>query len=333
MEKQRRELIVARICSGTIRLKLLDGIVIVRASSPNRLYEANELYQEVFDEALLNGMWDDDGLYGYLLEQGLWDEESQSLLLKLPNEIEEWKVKLFEQSFQENEMKIIRNSLQLAKAKHAELIEKRHSYDHLCASGIANMSRIRYLIEEFDDNTEDIILEMHKQRISEAEIREVARTEPWRNIWTCRKSGDSIFQLPIISYTEEQRQLVSWSQLLDNIYEHPDCPPADVIEDDDRLDGWLIKQRRKRDEKQKINEVEGQIKSDKIKNSQEVFVIADNIKSAKKIYDVNSEHSKAVLKQRFNYLKKHGTVAEQDMPDTKQKIMMEQVKLSMKGPG
>ena len=58
-------------------------------------------------------------------------------------------------------------------------------------------------------------------------------------------------------------------------------------------------------------------------NSQEVFLIADTVDDAKKIDVLNDEMAKRTKRQRFNYLKDKGEVNEIDMPDTKNRLIME----------
>jgi hypothetical protein len=76
-----------------------------------------------------------------------------------------------------------------------------------------------------------------------------------------------------------------------------DCPSKDVIEDDDMLDGWFILQNKKR-EKEKAEAEFDKNTNEKIKNSSEVFVMANNKNDKERIESMNSYHAMMVKKER-----------------------------------
>jgi hypothetical protein len=65
----------------------------------------------------------------------------------------------------------------------------------------------------------------------------------------------------------------------------------------------------------------------KVRNSEEIFIVADTIEDAKKVIALNDDIGKAVQKQRFAHLKKHHQVSEGQMPDTQRRLQMEQTNL------
>jgi len=83
-----------------------------------------------------------------------------------------------------------------------------------------------------------------------SETREVARSSHWRFRWNGAKSNiDSLFGKPIIELDNDQQNLLYWSQVYDSVYESPEPPPEEVIENDAKLDAWFEvqdKQRKKR---------------------------------------------------------------------------------------
>jgi hypothetical protein len=105
--------------------------------------------------------------------------------------------------------------------------------------------------------------------------------------------------------TDEQRALVNWSLLYDNVYQHPECPADAVVEDDDLLDGWLIDQRRDREAKATGGGGRVQlVGNEKIRGSQEVYLVAETPADARKVVDLNDEFGRAVQKQRFAHLRR-----------------------------
>ena len=115
-----------------------------------------------------------------------------------------------------------------------------------------------------------------------------------------------------------------WSRMYDNVYESMECPTDDVIEDDDMLDGWFILQRKKREKDKAEQEIQSQTNNQKISQSAEIFVFADNKESAKKINETNSVHSQAVKKQRMAVIQSKGEASDLDFQDQQLKIRTQQ---------
>jgi hypothetical protein len=342
VDQAARELLVARVASGTVRLVVpfagRDCRLVVRLPDRGRRYEAAEVYAETLRKAELEGLFSDDDVLSFLLAEGLWDEDRQGLLDNLPKEIEEFKVQLFKATFKANERKSVRAALRVAREKLAGLSSERHAYDHLTCRGVAAVTRARFLLgaslftpagdPAFPDGDAfwgaesgllDAAMAAHAAcRPAEADFRLAARTEPWRSTWAVHKADGSVFGVPACDYTDEQRALAGWSGLYDSVYQHPDCPADDVIGDDDLLDGWLIDQRRQREQRTLARE------GDKVnQDAAEVFIPTDTAEGAKKVMALNDSVGRALLKQRFELLRQKGQVAEQEMPDTRRRLRME----------
>ena len=80
-------------------------------------------------------------------------------------------------------------------------------------------------------------------------------------------------------------------------------PTKEVIEDDDMLDGWFIVQAEKREQEKAENEFDNNT-NEKVKNSDEVFVMTKNEKDIHRVENMNSLDSKMVKKQRAAVMKK-----------------------------
>lgn len=341
-----KELLINRIISGTIILKVDGHTIFLKRPSATQLYEAEIIYTEALEENIKEGLYSDEELYELLLDYGYWDETREKLLETLPKEIEEFKIGLFKSAFKSNEKKSIRKYLKTAKDKLESLISERHEYDYLSARGAALLVKSRFIMSKssFTKNGKrlfknfwacssellDKIIYTHNQnRIPESDFRLLARTDPWRGIWNLKKAESSLFGIPAMNYTEEQKNLVGWTNLYDSIFEHSECPSDEVIEDDDVLDGWLLEQKRKRGLAQK-EKFESVVTNEKIRNCAEIFIPAETPEDAVKINDLNSEHAKVVKKQRQRYLNKQGEVNEAEMPDVKRDLMVEFNRLQFK---
>ena len=173
-----------------------------------------------------------------------------------------------------------------------------------------------------------VIDEWQNSILSENIIRELAREEPWKSLWTTRENSRA--KLFNISDNEEltsnQKHLLIWSQVYDNIQESMDCPTDDVIKDDDLLDGWFVIQAKKREKDRLEKEFEEKNNNDKIKNASEVYIMANpNEKnSIEKINALNDPYSASIKKQRLEVIKQKGGHARQhDFLDEKQKMQMD----------
>lgn len=350
-----KELLVARIISGRVRLKLpRNEHLLLMGVSRDRQYAAQELYVDTLEEGLEEGLFDDNELLDWMIQEGHWDEERAKLLTNLPKEIEEFKVQMFKLSFRTAEKNKIRLYLNTAKEKLMEVSMQRHAWDHISAAGNAAFVRSRYLfgcalhtqdgrpvfnLDRFWES-ESAVLEQgmfiySRLRINEPEYRELARSEPWSSLWSTRKCEASLFGVPVADYTEEQRAMVGWAQLYTSIYEHPERPPDDVVADDDCLDGWLIDQKRQH-EKAIAKSAADELTGGKNKNAEELYLVADSVDDARRIETLNSEMASAIKRKRFKHLKEKGEVSEQEMPDTRQRVQMQKTNQfmdSVKGKG
>ncbi|NBO23389.1 hypothetical protein EBU94_08655 [bacterium] len=110
--------------------------------------------------------------------------------------------------------------------------------------------------------------------------------------------------------------------MYDKIYEHPECPQDDIINDDDALDGWMIYQKQKNDLQKKEKGVDSML-SGKIKNSSEIFLMAGNKNQAEDILGLNTKDSLDIVKTKVQTVLSKGRVRDGEMPDVKQKIIQQ----------
>lgn len=342
MDFHLKELYITRIITGFFRCKINDEIYIVKQPDRHVRHIAQEVYVEAFKDAELNGLYKDDELEKFLYENNVWSEDKENDLQQIVKDIEEFKVKLFKAAFKSEERKMLRGLLSLAKEKFFELSNIKSAYNHLSCSGTASTAKMRYLVgksltyedgsnvwenDDFWKNTdpllEDITNIYVENRISDSKFREIARTEPWRSIWMCRKCEREVFGVPAVDLTDEQKSLVIWSSMYDSIYEHPNCPQQEIVDDDDLIDGWMILQKRERTKNQTKLQAEDLISNEKIKNSGEVFIIGQSKEDRERIDSLNDDYAKNIKKQRMDLIKKQGFVNETDMPDTKLDLQMQ----------
>lgn len=176
------------------------------------------------------------------------------------------------------------------------------------------LSRSIYLGDKRVENDFPILNRVSNFLIGNAvtgeQFRELARTDPWRGYWSICK--ENVFGKCPTQLTEDQRILSGFSRMYDSIYESCDVPQDEIIDCDDALDGWMIKQKRERLKSQNskiIEKMTGNVKGD------EVFLIAKNKQHAKKINEMNDTSARIIKRQRESLVKRKGLAVDMEFAD------------------
>jgi len=333
-----REYLFSRIVAGYLKF---EGYEIHPIDRRQKLL-AQELYQEIFDESLEAGMFTIESVLPVMDRFGIWTAANEQELKKIDNDIDDIKVAIFEHNFRETERKILKEKLRDAEQKAGALLIVKHSWDYLTAEGLAAMARTHFMLlaglriangpPVWTDNSfltkpfdrlGELLNYYQSSRLSESQVRDIAKNEPWRSLWNISQNIIDCFGKPSLDLSDEQVILAGWSSMYDSIYEASDPPRDDVIQDDDMLDGWLIVQRRKRQQELDIGDVENRVSNDKIQKANEIFIAADTLADAKKIYNANSVGAKIAVRQRFNKIETEGVVRDDQLPDVQQKLRIQ----------
>lgn len=340
MEFYEREFFVYRLLSGYLKVNISPQPIYIRTPTLDAKMEAQIEYVETYERAMEEGILSDSELELILMEKELWSEEDKKNFEKVvPDHIDYWKVELYRSYLRSNDAARIRKHLDAAKNEYSRLNHLRHSYDFATCEGIASYAKTKKLIllsSYYKDGTlvdwdnysfENVLNEYNKYILTQEQIRELARTNPWSSIWqTHKRINKDVFKNEHLS--DEQMVLISWSINYDSIYESPDCPPDDIIEDDDMLDGWLIIQRKNREKSKNESAVHQAISnSDKINNAGEIFVVAQTDEDARKIDSLNSNQAARIKKARIAQIQREGQVHEGNLQDVKREIDMELTRL------
>ncbi len=246
-------------------------------------------------------------------------------------------------SLQSLSVKSIRKELKQLKDKIDSTLNQRRSLNYVTLDGYASSIKQQYIIystlyhengnkiwKDFNDVEFSLIYSIIKKiyefRIDMDRMRELARTEPWRSHWGADKQN--IFEKSVINLSDEQRILLLYSKMYDNAYEHPECPSDEIIEDDDMFDGWMIRERNKRNKERETSAIEKNINA-KHSRAQEVFIPVETMEDAKKLSQLNSPHAQAIKKQRLNLIKeksKRGEVTKDiEFMDKRLELQQQQV--------
>lgn len=331
MDFSRKDLLTNRIVSGTVRIKVEGHPLLIKTPSRLHRYIASEIYEKTLHKNKVT----EDLLLGYLINKDLWNQTKENRLKNFEKDIEKLKEGLCDLVFRESDWNDTKRMLKIAKTEYNKLLQEKSKYFEFTNVALATLAKNRYLfahslhnknglaIKNYWKSRSDLIdkaiSKYNKIKLTEEDYRELARSDPWRSIWN---QNEDVFGIPSTDYSEEQRILCNWSMLYDNIYECAEAPHEKIINDDDALDGWLIKQRKTRETEVMKNTADS-LMSDKIKGADEVFLVANTDEDANKINNLNENYVRQVRKQRERLIMKKGEVAEVEMPDTKQKVIMQ----------
>jgi hypothetical protein len=261
--------------------------------------------------------------------RGLWSDEDEEKIEALKRDIEKLKVGIYENRNKDSNREQIRKYIRAAEKQLSEQVDKKHSFTSNTCEGVAMLEKSFDFIKictyyggekyDFKGLSVEFVLHLfHDKILSEKQTREVARNDPWRSIWMLRDSNSyKLFANEGRELSVDQKNLLVWSRMYDNIQESMDCPDDDVVEDDDLLDGWFIVQRKKRESEKAESDFDNSTKNDKIKNSQEIFMVPSNQKEAEKIEALNNINAKMVKKQRIAVTKQQGGAKASEFPDAK----------------
>lgn len=331
MQQWEREWHVARILAGKTRVRIEGRVYYITTPTPDQRLISLEVYQDALKAAALEGALSEADLLSILLERGIWTEQLADEYQKYEKALEDLKVILYEKRLIGSARLQTRSAIRVTKEEIKRLDRLRHCMDHVTIDGFAAASKYYFLLQECLHNEDgspccdETILEsisdaVYQQRLTEADLREISRTEPWRSLWSSRNSaGRGLFDFPASFLSDEQKNLIAWSNLYDSIRDNPNPPEAIVFEDDDMLDGWMLVQKRQRDA-----QVGARI-ADSIgnKNADETYVFVNSLEDAREIDKLNDPIASNIKNQRMAYLKQNKEVSEVNMPDTANKIRME----------
>lgn len=329
MKQHEREYFVSRMRSGKYYLKYKDVRLTVLTPTIDDQYFIDEKYYTVYDECLLDGVKTNEQIEEWMMQKNLWSPEKDEKIEGIKKDIENTKVKVYENRHNQTYLDQGKRVLRLGEKQLQDLQAERAKFFRNTCEGVAIGSRVgEYMkrctyfgseLYDFSTAPVEVLSNLYySMLIKDGDCRELARTEPWRSIWLMKDHIKLFANDEGRELSHDQRNIVVWSNMYDNIQESMECPTEDVINDDDLLDGWFIVQRRKREDERNKADVDQM--SGNISRHQEVFLPANNKKEAEKINNLNSMTGKVVKMQRQKVIKNKGRASQLDFKDEKIKL-------------
>ena len=332
-----REYVVNKILSGCVACEFRGHPVFVFEPTPLVKVQAHAIYQRELRRAMLEGVSTEESMIDLLKQKGMWDALREGELKTIPERIEGLKVELYNAYFKFRRRDQIKKSIDTLRFREVELSREREMFKHASAEGYAITCRNKHLIcastfdmtntpvfkDDYDrysqSELELFIQDYLREKVDDSLIRKLSKEEPWRSTWSAGKFEGSIFGKSSSLLSYEQKMLIIWSKMYDSIYESPDCPPEEVLDDDDCLDGWLIVQGKKREQEKKGSH--GYKPGDKFNKADEVFIMVENENDVARVEAMNGPEAIFRKQQRMGALKKAGgVIEEQFMPDSQLKV-------------
>lgn len=319
------ELLLYRIFCGYLIFNLNnENYKLISANLPIK-YEAQILYNSIINDEKYNDWIREENLDNLLVYLNLWTKDTNMIVKDIEKKIDNNKVEYYTHfKFSDKKKNIKKNLDNYKKQLNTILNHKEELYSNTL-EGYANSIKNEFIITRtlykndklvFNNSRDEnnyllfnsVVSELNKHTINISSFKKIARDNIWRSYWNIKKND--VFTSDL---TDDQRTLVGISQMYDRVYEHPDCPSDEIIDDDDALDGWMIVQKRKTEKDKKQQQVDSL--NPKLKNAQEVFLFANNNEEAQEIVGLNNLEGLNRMKSKINHINKFGLTEESQLPD------------------
>ena len=305
----------------------------------NVKYEAELYAQEEYENNKFNDWINDDTIVDSLVSMGLWTYSGDDNLKNLEKQIEDHKVDLYKNFLNPTKLKTLRRTLSNIKNTYNSLYNTRHFLDQFTVNGYSQYLKNQYIlihslytinnkkVFESMENTDYKLLISLSNIVSENTIdisvfREIARNDIWKNYWSA--NSDNLFDKSVINWTDEQKTLVVLTKMYDSAYQHPECPPDQVFEDDDMFDGWMIIQKRENEKNRNKSRTEKILEGKKLDKAGEVYIVASSKEEAKNIYDLNDNNSRHIIREREAFIRNSTNEVEVSaLPDIQRELTIQ----------
>jgi hypothetical protein len=329
------EVLLYRILSGKTIFHYNNERYVLYAPSLEIKYEASLIFDNIINEEKYHDWIREEYATNIMMSLGLWNMHTDRALKDLNKQLDNLKVDLFSNFMVPSKTKQIRQKIKNTKESIGKINFTKQNFLSNTLEGYAGSIKNEYIIcntlykndklvfgydNDYKSYTlfNSLVQHIDSLIITTELFKKLARSDTWRAYWNSCKHND-LFGSSVIELTDEQRALINISKMYDNIYEHPECPEDNIIDDDDALDGWMILQKRKNDKHKKQAAFNESNKN--LKNAGEVFLFAENENDVESITEMNDYEAKIALKQKMSYISsKGGEIEDGELPDVQMDI-------------
>ena len=359
MEAYEREVIVAKLLAGITFFMFEGDRYKIINPNPEQMLLSEEIAMEGCVSASYQQLLSEEEAKQFLHDKNIWTHQDEKSLEEAESTLDDLKEALFKNARNTKAARSVRAKIKGTKNAIQEGMVRKYSMatmtfeyhrtaikrQFLSAICTYNMKGEQmYSINDFyssDSSLAEAAFEARENDIiTQEQMREVARNEPWKSYWMVSKqnlfgnpslnlfgpSKEEAVIIPSSCLNPYQRAMVGVCKMYDNAQQHPDCPEKKIMDDDDMFDGWMIFEHRKQEKEQKKKLI------DKLadKKGDELFVMAESREDAKDIMSVNDETERHRLLSRFKQIRSSKEdLQEADLLDVKMdlnKQLAEQLK-------
>lgn len=311
--------------------------LVLRPPTPKEQAKAAVVYNSEIIRCSLMKLFSEQEMLSYLMSLGQWSLEQENAIEGLHKDVHTIRRGLIDLVFNTTKLEHARSLLRRAEKVLMDNLNTKHKLLQNSAESHSELCQQRYLIgqitddedgnkfwkttKDFDEYQDSALISQlcehyyRKSRVLPKDIRELARSPQWRPYWEVAKSTNYLFDNPITSWSLNQRELAYWSTIYDSVYAAYERPSKQIIDDDDLLDSWFIRQGEKVDNKS----TESGVKTQNKPGRNESFIMSDQ-DGAKRVYNMNDPKARVQIKARQKLLKQKGSIAEQNMPDSQREM-------------
>ena len=329
--------ILNRLLKGYYSIKLRKHTLKVKPSTISIENKSDLYYDKVIEDLKFdNGEdWLDDKKRIIILGlQGLWNPQKQKELDALLKDVSTLKIQLYKHFNLKDTRDLIKEKIKDTEKTIGKLHNQKYTYYEYTKESYANTLKNHYVIKNTVYLKDRLFFKIQKtqhfyylQKISKLlteltiqDIRQITHNGSWKSLWESAKTN--VFNKPIKDCNIEQRMLISASLMLDNIRQHPKCPPEEVLQDSDALDGWVLFQNEEFEKEQKRKDIDAKIGD---KQAGEVFVMAKTPQEIREVMELNDPLTRRQMKKIHEHAHNtKGTTKWQDIPGMKEQIVREQ---------
>ena len=329
MKQHERDYFVSRIRNGKYRIQIFKKELEILSPTIEDEYYINKAYMDGMESSLYEGFKTNEEMVSWMVEKNLWSYNEDADLKMYQQKVKDLKIDIYNAR---NSIKLrerVRSEIRNTEFQVSKLNQKKSAYYNNTCEGIATVEKISEFLKrctffkgelyDFEELPVDLVSSKYYSLfLTERQIRDLARNEPWRTIWNLNDTNSVLlFNNGDRELSHDQKNIMVWSKMYDNVQESMDCPQDDIIKDDDMLDGWFLVQGKKRDEERSKSEVDNL--NPKVAASQEVYLMANSKEDRRRIDSLNSFESSVIKKQREQVIKSKGSASQLDFPDEKLK--------------
>lgn len=322
---------IERIISGVFYATHQGDMYTVRPASLSLRQRAVLHYERVINSHRFDQAFRQEEFLKICVRTGVLDKDYKESIKKASKQIDELKIKLFDSWGKEKTIKRIRKELDLAKKSYEKQYKYLEKLKGHTLEGVAEHARSEFIFmnsiydsggqKVFDSDIENITFynSIHAKyahaMLGDLQLRALARSSEWRHLWGYKKQD--IFTNGVENLTSEQKIVLHFSEMYDFAFQHEKPLPDSLIEDDDRFDGWYLKEVRRIKDERKANAA-----GDGGPEAAEVYKLVDTQEMADEVYDLNTLEGQQIIKDRAKQIKEKGTVTDLDFADVRGDLAM-----------